>query len=327
MTPGSNDKEQRIPLPRGFRSCSFAPLATRNALAVYMRLGDSPGALRTYCQIVATVASLSEEHANHIPVIPIRTDRCREEWLKFVELFLIPLHWQVKTELPILNRYVDAWPAAVIVREHRHRRRVTLGGLTTWSEHRMLAAANTTSLRNQSVDDDHHQAISLRGKENTTAAGAARRPPSLPSPRHSSCPRARPRGRDGQRHTPAPAASRAPRIAENSGNPPASRADSSSEPTHDEPRKELQEARLLEPCRREHAQVVLEFLRSLLPDQSALLPVLVEKGVVDGVQLDGLARMPAPRRKKLLNAWLREESINELQFDALDAGLEARGRV
>ncbi|KAH9854190.1 hypothetical protein C2E23DRAFT_884289 [Lenzites betulinus] len=72
---------------------------------------------------------------------------------------------------------------------------------------------------------------------------------------------------------------------------------------------------------------VLAFLCALCPAQDALLPVLAQKGVTDGAQLRGLARMPAARRKALLNAWLREDAISELQFAALEAGLAGVARA
>lgn len=68
---------------------------------------------------------------------------------------------------------------------------------------------------------------------------------------------------------------------------------------------------------------VREFLRALQPEQSSLLPLLVKKGVRTGTDLDGLARMPRERRKRLLILWLLEEAITQLQFEALDAGFEA----
>lgn len=68
---------------------------------------------------------------------------------------------------------------------------------------------------------------------------------------------------------------------------------------------------------------VREFLRALHPEQSSLLPVLVKKGVRTGADLDCLACMPRERRKRLLILWLLEETITQLQFEALDAGFEA----
>lgn len=64
---------------------------------------------------------------------------------------------------------------------------------------------------------------------------------------------------------------------------------------------------------------------ALFPEQTSLLPILVSKGIVDGAALNAFARFPSRRRKLLLNSWLREESITELQFEVLNEGFENMG--
>lgn len=70
---------------------------------------------------------------------------------------------------------------------------------------------------------------------------------------------------------------------------------------------------------------VLDFLSKLRPEQTRLLPVLAAKGIVDGAALDGFAHFPAKQRKSMLNSWLREEAITELQFEVLNGGFERMG--
>ncbi len=70
---------------------------------------------------------------------------------------------------------------------------------------------------------------------------------------------------------------------------------------------------------------VLKFLSALCPEQSGLLPVLASKGIVDNATLDGFAHFPTKQRKALLNSWLREEAITELQFEVLNGGFERIG--
>lgn len=76
------------------------------------------------------------------------------------------------------------------------------------------------------------------------------------------------------------------------------------------------------PDRGDKLKSVLKFLSTLRPEQSGLLPVLALKGIVDEVTLNGFARFPVKQRKALLNSWLREEAITELQFEVLNSGFE-----
>ncbi len=64
---------------------------------------------------------------------------------------------------------------------------------------------------------------------------------------------------------------------------------------------------------------VLAFLRNLVPEQTALLPVFVSKGVTNGAELQGLARMP--KRDEFVYSWVKTNQITELQFVAIMTGL------
>ncbi|KAI0647003.1 hypothetical protein C8Q79DRAFT_957375 [Trametes meyenii] len=64
---------------------------------------------------------------------------------------------------------------------------------------------------------------------------------------------------------------------------------------------------------------VAAFLGSLFPDQSALLSFFVTAGITDGMALGGLARMDG--RDKWLYSFVREGTLTELQFVAIQAGL------
>ena len=66
---------------------------------------------------------------------------------------------------------------------------------------------------------------------------------------------------------------------------------------------------------------VLAFLWSLVPEQSALLPVFIFMGVTDDTALNGLARMQT--RDDFMYQWVQRNYITALQFTAIMTGLRA----
>ncbi|KAL1947848.1 hypothetical protein VTO73DRAFT_13572 [Trametes versicolor] len=318
------------------------------SLATQMRLGKTARRLAFYCRLVARIAALSEKHAAGITFITTSTKHPQyAEWQAFVDI--------VKDELPIINAYENAWPVAAIVRVHRHKKKVGGVGLLNWED---KAPRGSDSTHQATLDSDaehpelHHAADSATGRSASASAAAnapslvaSRRPAQDPDagrsrdrtnrpyngPRDST-----PRTRGSQflqsvyiRARPAPStgtsfsAGLSPGTEISSSAGPSSGAgfslstgpsSASAAGVHSSGYEDAS-GLVLAPVR--------EFLRALHPEQTALLPVLVKKGVRTGADLDGLACMPRERRKRLLILWLLEEAITQLQFEALDAGFEA----
>ncbi|EIW59766.1 uncharacterized protein TRAVEDRAFT_47067 [Trametes versicolor FP-101664 SS1] len=316
------DRERnRIPEPRKV-SHSAALISMPGNLADQMRLGGTDDGLRLFAKLVEKIANLSEDHKDtlHLHRVTVKS----QEWQAFVDL--------VKRELPVLDAYENCWPVAAIVREHRRRSfNGRKEGLLRWQSKAPAELADDLRRAPSPLPRDDSEQAPVAGpsgmahddgesEDYQASAQDADAPNLLPMLRSrasrepsvelkmqasSSCPGSgnRAPATRGARRTGARADRRISKVSVRAGH--------GADAHHD--------AGVV------NMSPVLDFLSKLRPEQTRLLPVLAAKGIVDGAALDGFAHFPAKQRKSMLNSWLREEAITELQFEVLNGGFERMG--
>ncbi|EIW59765.1 uncharacterized protein TRAVEDRAFT_47066 [Trametes versicolor FP-101664 SS1] len=302
---------------------------TPGNLADQMRLGQTVRGLRVFSKVVGRISTLSEDLKDTLDLQIIST-KSPDVWT------LVDI---VKDEFPFMNAYDKAWPIFAIVREHRHKKLYgRRDGLVDWERKAPPSAdgdprelletppvppprpdsgdAAASALSRTVHEGDAHGTV---GSPGAGSAGSSQHSQVNTPNRGSNERDVQAQGQSTNRvahpgdhaSTTASQASR-PRLA------PASPAHS---PSAAGPSQSTQGA----PEGKDKRDPVFEFLDALFPEQTSLLPLLVSKGIVDGAALNAFARFPSRRRKLLLNAWLREESITELQFEVLNEGFENMG--
>ncbi|KAI0647002.1 hypothetical protein C8Q79DRAFT_925650 [Trametes meyenii] len=291
-----------IPRPAKISHSLIPKLDEQGTLASQMRLHSSVCSLKIYCHIMATIAVLADEHGHLFDVEAVKKHSAT--WKNFLKTVL--------HQLPIIKSYEDAWPVIEIVREHRRRSKNP-----DFRSLQHLGARHTTDLSIEKTKQSEPPAPSAATKYRrsnrislwrsvTTAHSAG--PPSISGPvapgpdvRSEQSPHTEslPIQRRRASRTPDPVRISSPQAVE-----------VPSVVTHDQTAV----------TEKSDAEPVAAFLSSLFPDQSALLSVLVAAGITDSVTLDGLARMDA--RNKWLYGFVREGTLTELQFVAIQTGLD-----
>ncbi|KAL1940837.1 hypothetical protein VTO73DRAFT_7878 [Trametes versicolor] len=291
------DREQnRIPEPPKV-SHSAALISMPGNLADQMRLGVTDDGLRLFAKLVEKIANLSEDYKDtlHLHRVTVKS----QEWQAFVDL--------VKRELPVLDAYEDCWPVAAIVREHRRRRfNGRKEGLLRWQSKAPAELA-----------DDLRRAPSPLPRDDSEQAPVAGPSGMAHDDGESEDYKASAQDADAPNLLPMAQAIALQRLVA-LGAPVRGRIAAS---------RRSQSGLDMAPMRTGVVNMspVLDFLSKLRPEQTRLLPVLAAKGIVDGAALDGFAHFPAKQRKSMLNSWLREEAITELQFEVLNGGFERMG--
>ena len=74
-----------------------------------------------------------------------------------------------------------------------------------------------------------------------------------------------------------------------------------------------------------HNAPIQAFLQTLVPEQTALLPVFIAMGVSDNAALQGLARMNM--RDEFLYSWVKQNLITELQFAVIIEALRTMHNI
>ncbi|RPD80020.1 hypothetical protein L226DRAFT_188392 [Lentinus tigrinus ALCF2SS1-7] len=194
---------------------------------------------------------------------------------------------RVVKECPILVKYEDAWPVRVIYRRYRGRPNKP-GGLADWTKY---------------INTKHVQ----------DATGHTPRPPSAHTAEQS------------QSHPDSVVST-----ASVSNTEPATgqlglarsilkelSAKATNAPYEQTPLTQLASTLTVTP----QNAPILAFLRTLVPEQTTLLPVFIYMGITDDAALLGLARMKD--RDEWVYSWTQRKLITELQFVAIMAGLRA----
>ncbi|KAI0831257.1 hypothetical protein BC628DRAFT_1500154 [Trametes gibbosa] len=339
--PEGFDRQSPIPKPQSI-TYVMRP-GWKHCMASQMRLASSRRDLRIYCKLVAKIAKRSEQHVKGVHRIDPRSHESWPRWLTFLKL--------ITEELPILQAYQDAWPVAAIVKVHRHKSKSPRGlGLLQWDVQWISGMSRKDNEEISTSTDAPDEESDTTNENYDDASGADDQGDSGDSPNEQQPTSSKSKGEGDEppssasrpvphKHCAAPSypdisdpeddigpgsasasdpaspgakTAAAPPGAANAASLHATQSPSSSP----SPSPSATSSSSLGPVR--------AFLHALCPPQDALLGVLASKGVTDGTQLRGLARMAG--RKAFLNALLREEAISELQFAALDAGLAALAR-
>ncbi|OJT07157.1 hypothetical protein TRAPUB_1972 [Trametes pubescens] len=332
------DRPGEIPKPARISHYLGADMTPGN-LAHQMALARTGRDLRLFCKVVARIATLNEEVEKEFHMKYV-TEKC-PGLRKIVDI--------VTREFPFMNAYENVWPIIAIVREHRHRKKYTTNGLIHWEgqapalvegENRRVQTASMSPRRDDSrgatgsggiVDSSRDAGPSDLHYSVRYMFSLRHRPPV--SQEYHPC-----QFQHIQRHH-EPDAQVQVQPSSGSTNPgdristtqmcrtsglglrPAPVESSARSLTATGPLQSRQDA----PGRTDKRGPVFDFLGALSPEQTSLLSVFVSKGIVDGAALDGFAEFPSKRRKLLLNSWLREETITELQFEVLNEAFESMG--
>ncbi|RDX56826.1 hypothetical protein OH76DRAFT_1395966 [Lentinus brumalis] len=279
-TGTSSTPMKLITKPHGVRATLLRPSREHQSLSFQMRLSGSPEHLNMYCEVVEKVAKLVDAYKP-----AVSGPRARAQWQTFVD--------HVRKECPILGKYEEAWPVAVIFRMHRryNRRHGPKSiGLANWSKYIDTSSAGLKTPQppraatQLDLDSPHADAESVVREPSGSNSEAAT-----------------------DRWT----------LAQWITRDLSAKAANTQEETEVASTLSSTTASTLT-LTAENAPV-LAFLRNLVPEQTALLPVFVSKGVTNNAELQGLARMP--KRDEFVYSWVKTNHITELQFFAIMTGL------